>query len=100
MLGSALVPLFAGRLPCLPWNTDPFPAFNPTHIHEPLAIKNSYKFHPAVGFPRIGKKWFLLALSLPFVAGWLIILFADNYAMLLVGRFLTGSFSKFGSTLS
>merc|ERR1711971_881263 len=43
----------------------------------------------AVGFPRIGKKWFLLALSLPFVAGWVIILFADNYAMLLVGRFLT-----------
>ena len=28
-----------------------------------------------MGFPRIGKKWFLLALSLPFVAGWVILLF-------------------------
>ena len=33
----------------------------------------------AVGFPRIGKKWFLLALSLPFVAGWVILLFLDDY---------------------
>ena len=83
-----------------------------------------------MGFPRIGKKWFLLALSLPFVAGWVItlflddyedtddddddgddwvifnildndddaqviLLFADNYAMLLVGRFLTGAVHSF-----
>ena len=44
----------------------------------------------AVTFPRIGKKWSLIALSLPFVAGWLLLCFASNYSMLLAGRFFTG----------
>jgi len=44
-----------------------------------------------LAFPRIGKKWFLICLALPFVAGWLVLLFAsEDYWMLLLGRFLTG----------
>ena len=41
----------------------------------------------AVAFQLIGKKWTLIAVSVPFIAGWLLLLLAKNSAMLLVGRF-------------
>ena len=44
-----------------------------------ILIQTNQTSPAAVGFPRIGKKWFLLALSLPFVAGWVILLFLDDY---------------------
>ena len=42
----------------------------------------------AVAFQLIGKKWTLIAVSVPFIAGWLLLLLAKNSAMLLVGRFI------------
>ncbi|CAG7826804.1 unnamed protein product [Allacma fusca] len=39
---------------------------------------------------RIGRKPTMIALSVPFVLGWLLIAFAVNIPMMLVGRFLTG----------
>lgn len=39
---------------------------------------------------KIGRKTSMLILSAPFVLGWLLIAFAQNLAMLLAGRFLTG----------
>ena len=53
-----------------------------------ILIQTNQTSPAAVGFPRIGKKWFLLALSLPFVAGWVILLFLDNYddtMMMMIG---------------
>ena len=44
----------------------------------------------AFAFPVIGKKWSLIGLVFPFIGGWVILLLSSNYAMLLVGRFLTG----------
>ena len=44
----------------------------------------------ALLFPKIGKKWTLISLSVPFIAGWLLLFFAHNVVMILVGRFLTG----------
>merc|ERR1712241_63551 len=43
-----------------------------------------------VAFQFIGKKWTLISVSIPFIAGWLLLLLAKNNAMLLVGRFITG----------
>ena len=40
----------------------------------------------AVTFPIIGKKWSLVALAVPFIGGWLLLFFAQNVAMLLIGR--------------
>jgi len=53
-------------------------------------------FVAALAFPRIGKKWFLISLALPFIAGWIVLLLAktgdvaSHYWMLLLGRLLTG----------
>jgi len=44
----------------------------------------------AFSFPTIGKKWTLIALSVPFIGGWVVLLFANSYGMLLAGRILTG----------
>merc|ERR1712123_356081 len=33
----------------------------------------------AFSFPTIGKKWSLIALSVPFIGGWIILVFAKNY---------------------
>jgi hypothetical protein len=44
----------------------------------------------AFSFPTIGKKWTLIALSVPFIGGWIVLLFANSYGMLLAGRILTG----------
>jgi len=44
----------------------------------------------AFAFPIIGKKWSLIGLVFPFIGGWVLLLTASNYAMLLIGRFLTG----------
>ncbi|XP_061508112.1 facilitated trehalose transporter Tret1-2 homolog isoform X1 [Anopheles gambiae] len=38
----------------------------------------------------IGRKWSMLAMVLPLVLGWLLIIFAENVAMLMVGRFFLG----------
>lgn len=40
---------------------------------------------------KIGRKWAMLLLVLPLLVGWLLIIFASNVAMLMVGRFLLGS---------
>ena len=40
--------------------------------------------------PRIGKKWTMIILALPFIAGWVLIVFAVNAPMLYIGRLLTG----------
>jgi facilitated trehalose transporter len=39
---------------------------------------------------RIGRKNTMLILSVPFVLGWLLIGYAQNLAMMLVGRFVSG----------
>jgi predicted MFS family arabinose efflux permease len=44
----------------------------------------------AFSFPTIGKKWTLIALSVPFIGGWVVLVFANSYGMLLAGRILTG----------
>jgi predicted MFS family arabinose efflux permease len=44
----------------------------------------------AFSFPAIGKKWTLIALSVPFIGGWVVLVFANSYGMLLAGRILTG----------
>ena len=44
----------------------------------------------ALSFPTIGKKWTLIVLSIPFIAGWLALVFANSYSLLLAGRILTG----------
>jgi len=50
----------------------------------------------ALLMPRIGKKWFLISLAFPFIAGWVVLLLAktgdvsSHYWMLLLGRLLTG----------
>jgi len=41
-------------------------------------------------FSFIGKKWSLVSLAIPFIGGWLMLVFAENTALLLVGRFITG----------
>ncbi|XP_001664195.2 facilitated trehalose transporter Tret1-2 homolog [Aedes aegypti] len=38
----------------------------------------------------IGRKWAMLTMVLPLLLGWLLIIFAKNVAMLLVGRFFLG----------
>lgn len=38
----------------------------------------------------IGRKWAMLSLSVPFVIGWILLVTADNVAMLMVGRFIVG----------
>ena len=49
-----------------------------------------YLIFSAFAFPIIGKKWSLIGLVFPFIGGWIILLLASNYGMLLAGRFLTG----------
>lgn len=39
---------------------------------------------------RIGRKWAMLMLVLPFTLGWLLIIFTKNVEMLYAGRFFTG----------
>jgi len=41
-------------------------------------------------FSFIGKKWSLVSLAIPFIGGWLMLVFAENTALLLVGRAITG----------
>lgn len=43
-----------------------------------------------LAFEYFGKKWTLVAVSFPFIGGWLLLLLARNTAMLLLGRFITG----------
>ncbi|XP_065074834.1 facilitated trehalose transporter Tret1-like [Ochlerotatus camptorhynchus] len=38
----------------------------------------------------IGRKWAMLSLVIPLVLGWLLVIFASNVAMLMVGRFFLG----------
>ncbi|EAT40014.1 AAEL008232-PA [Aedes aegypti] len=38
----------------------------------------------------IGRKWAMLTMVLPLLLGWLLIIFANNVAMLMVGRFFLG----------
>ncbi|XP_065074991.1 facilitated trehalose transporter Tret1-2 homolog [Ochlerotatus camptorhynchus] len=38
----------------------------------------------------IGRKWAMLSMVLPLLIGWLLIIFANNVAMLMVGRFFLG----------
>ncbi|XP_055606707.1 facilitated trehalose transporter Tret1-like [Uranotaenia lowii] len=38
----------------------------------------------------IGRKWAMLAMALPLILGWLLIIFATNVAMMMVGRFFLG----------
>lgn len=38
----------------------------------------------------VGRKWAMLLLVLPLMLGWLLIIFASNVAMLMVGRFFLG----------
>lgn len=38
----------------------------------------------------IGRKWSMLSLVLPFTIGWILIIFAQNLAMLITGRFFVG----------
>ncbi|XP_062539049.1 facilitated trehalose transporter Tret1-2 homolog [Armigeres subalbatus] len=38
----------------------------------------------------IGRRWAMLLLVLPLLLGWLLIIFASNVAMLMIGRFLLG----------
>ena len=47
------------------------------------------QYHTAASFQYIGKKRTLTCVSLPFIAGWLLLLLAKNSAMLLMGRFTT-----------
>ena len=44
----------------------------------------------ALAFQFAGKKWTLVAVSFPFIGGWLLLVLAENTAMLLLGRFITG----------
>lgn len=39
---------------------------------------------------KFGRKWTMIALACPCVAGWLLVMWARNLAMLLIGRFLLG----------
>ena len=41
---------------------------------------------------RVGKRWTMIILALPFIIGWLLIMLAENAAMLYAGRLLTGFF--------
>ena len=45
-----------------------------------------------VGFlmKKFGRKWTMIALVVPFTLGWGLVAFAQNYAMMLVGRFFLG----------
>lgn len=47
---------------------------------------------PLVGIlmPKIGKKWTMIVLCGPILAGWMCLVFADRVEMLYIGRFLTG----------
>ncbi|XP_055608948.1 facilitated trehalose transporter Tret1-like isoform X2 [Uranotaenia lowii] len=38
----------------------------------------------------IGRKWAMLTMALPLILGWLLIIFASNVAMMMVGRFFLG----------
>lgn len=50
-----------------------------------------------IGLTTIGRKGTMVASSVPFVSGWLIIAFAKNFAMLMVGRIVTGFCSGISS---
>ena len=70
MIGAGLVPWFAGN------------------TKKRRKIINQ-KYHTAASFQYIGKKRTLTCVSLPFIAGWLLLLLAKNSAMLLMGRCTT-----------
>lgn len=40
--------------------------------------------------PAIGKKWTMIGLAFPFIAGWIIIIFANSPALFYLGRLVTG----------
>ena len=44
----------------------------------------------AISFKIIGKKWSLIALSLPFISGWILLCLASSPLTFIIGRFLTG----------
>ena len=44
----------------------------------------------AAAFVFIGKKYLMVCLAVPFIAGWLMLFLAKNALLLLIGRFLTG----------
>jgi len=39
---------------------------------------------------KLGIKTSMMALTLPLVGGWVLIIFSTNFWMLLIGRFITG----------
>jgi MFS family permease len=39
---------------------------------------------------KFGRKWTMLGLYIPFLVGWVLIIWAQNFIMLLIGRFLLG----------
>jgi len=41
-------------------------------------------------FPKIGKKWTMLSLVIPFIGGWVLLIFSSQTWMFLLGRLLTG----------
>ena len=45
-----------------------------------------------IGFlmKKFGRKWTMLSLALPFMIGWLLVIWAQNFVMLLIGRFVIG----------
>lgn len=38
----------------------------------------------------IGRKWSMLSLVIPFTIGWVLLIWASNLAMMIIGRFLLG----------
>lgn len=45
-----------------------------------------------IGFlmDRFGRKWSMISLSVPFLVGWCLVIWAQNFTMLLIGRLLIG----------
>lgn len=39
---------------------------------------------------KIGRKWTILVMLIPVTIGWILIIFSQNFAMMLIGRLLTG----------
>lgn len=44
----------------------------------------------AVILDKIGRKWTMLIMAIPFVVAWFLLAFVNSFALLLVGRFITG----------
>ena len=43
-----------------------------------------------LGIEKVGRRMTMLLLTLPFLAGWLVIFFAQDVPMIYAGRFITG----------